>query len=278
MNEQIGIICVPCGFHSHVAGILDYDSTTEVLFLSCGKTVTREEIRQWGTEHWSSELHEKIRRGRAESQESLENRDWDVIKEARDAYDSNLINLVEEEEETGSNKHFPTNAPSDGPMDLTKDPPDFEEVFPELSEKLDDERRTQVGTAASESDEDGNIEMRIRHDIERISGVGKNKAKALRNAGYGSIDEIMLASQDELAEVEGIGMALAARIKADVGNRDKYNENESMNESDTWTVGSDEEDDGDFWCEDCESSFDEIGAHKEKHDKSFAYGFREDYQ
>jgi large subunit ribosomal protein L32e len=54
-------------------------------------------------------------------------------------------------------------------------------------------------------------------DIEDISGVGATKAEALREAGYDSIEDVKAASQAELAEVEGVGNALAARIKADVG-------------------------------------------------------------
>mgnify|MGYP006287722987 CR=1 FL=1 len=55
-------------------------------------------------------------------------------------------------------------------------------------------------------------------DIEDISGVGAAKADALREAGYESVDDIRRATQDDLAEVTGIGKALAARIKADVGD------------------------------------------------------------
>jgi large subunit ribosomal protein L32e len=53
--------------------------------------------------------------------------------------------------------------------------------------------------------------------IEDISGVGETKAEALREAGYETVEDVKGASQDELSEVEGIGNALAARIKADVG-------------------------------------------------------------
>jgi large subunit ribosomal protein L32e len=53
--------------------------------------------------------------------------------------------------------------------------------------------------------------------VEDISGVGATKAEALREAGYDSIEDVKAASQAELAEVEGVGNALAARIKADVG-------------------------------------------------------------
>lgn len=53
--------------------------------------------------------------------------------------------------------------------------------------------------------------------LEDISGVGQSKAEALTEAGFETVDDIRGATQDDLAEVEGIGNALAARIKADVG-------------------------------------------------------------
>ncbi|MFQ3293245.1 MAG: large subunit ribosomal protein L32e [Halobacteriales archaeon] len=55
-------------------------------------------------------------------------------------------------------------------------------------------------------------------DIEEISGVGESKAEALREAGYESVEAVKGASQSDLAEIDGIGNALAARIKADVGD------------------------------------------------------------
>ncbi len=53
--------------------------------------------------------------------------------------------------------------------------------------------------------------------IDEISGVGEAKAEALREAGYESVEDVQAASQSELADVESVGNALAARIKADVG-------------------------------------------------------------
>jgi large subunit ribosomal protein L32e len=55
-------------------------------------------------------------------------------------------------------------------------------------------------------------------ELEDISGVGASKAEALREAGFDSVEDIRGASQDDLSEVDGIGNALAARIKADVGD------------------------------------------------------------
>ncbi|WP_435333469.1 50S ribosomal protein L32e [Haloarchaeobius sp. TZWWS8] len=60
--------------------------------------------------------------------------------------------------------------------------------------------------------------MADKQELEDISGVGAAKAEALRDAGYETVEDIKKASQSDLAEVEGIGNALAARIKADVGD------------------------------------------------------------
>jgi len=54
-------------------------------------------------------------------------------------------------------------------------------------------------------------------DIEDVAGVGPAKADALRDAGYATVEDLQAASQAELADVEGVGNALAARIKAEVG-------------------------------------------------------------
>jgi large subunit ribosomal protein L32e len=63
--------------------------------------------------------------------------------------------------------------------------------------------------------------------IEDISGVGESKAEALRENGYESVEDVKAASQDDLADVEGIGNALAARIKADVGGLEVEEETEA---------------------------------------------------
>ncbi|MFP4632745.1 MAG: 50S ribosomal protein L32e [Halobacteriales archaeon] len=54
-------------------------------------------------------------------------------------------------------------------------------------------------------------------EITDVDGIGKSKAESLRDAGYESVADLRRATQDELTEVESIGKALAARIKADVG-------------------------------------------------------------
>ncbi|WP_435115076.1 50S ribosomal protein L32e [Halolamina sp. C58] len=64
-------------------------------------------------------------------------------------------------------------------------------------------------------------------EIEDISGVGPSKAETLAEAGYDSVEDLKAASQSELAEVEGVGNALAARIKADVGGLEVEEETEA---------------------------------------------------
>ncbi|MDJ1431493.1 50S ribosomal protein L32e [Halostagnicola sp. A-GB9-2] len=64
-------------------------------------------------------------------------------------------------------------------------------------------------------------------DLESISGVGASKADALREAGFESIEDVKEASQDDLADTEGVGNALAARIKADVGDLEVTEETEA---------------------------------------------------
>ncbi|MDY6779502.1 MAG: 50S ribosomal protein L32e [Halobacteria archaeon] len=61
--------------------------------------------------------------------------------------------------------------------------------------------------------EEDNEEM----ELTDVEGVGETKAESLREAGYEEVDDLREATQDDLSEVDGVGKALAARIKADVG-------------------------------------------------------------
>jgi len=70
-------------------------------------------------------------------------------------------------------------------------------------------------------------------ELEDISGVGPSKADALRDAGYETVEDVVAASQDDLSEVDGIGNALAARIKADVGGLEVSEETEAELEEET---------------------------------------------
>ncbi|MEA1930577.1 50S ribosomal protein L32e [Halohasta litorea] len=78
-------------------------------------------------------------------------------------------------------------------------------------------------------------------ELEDISGVGPSKADALREAGYESIEDVKAASQGELSEVDGIGNALAARVKAGVGDLEVADETEAEVEDETPEEELDEE-------------------------------------
>jgi len=66
-----------------------------------------------------------------------------------------------------------------------------------------------------------------------IVGVGDAKAEKLRDAGIETVDDIRELTQDELAETDGIGNALAARIKADVGDLEVAEETDAEVEDET---------------------------------------------
>jgi len=70
-------------------------------------------------------------------------------------------------------------------------------------------------------------------ELEDISGVGASKADALRDAGFETVEDVKGASQDDLASAEGVGNALAARIKADVGDLEVSEETEAEIEDET---------------------------------------------
>ncbi|WP_096394495.1 50S ribosomal protein L32e [Halorubrum trapanicum] len=77
-------------------------------------------------------------------------------------------------------------------------------------------------------------------ELEDISGVGPSKADALREAGYETVEDVKAASQSELSEVEGVGNALAARIKADVGGLEVDEEADAEIEDETDEEEADE--------------------------------------
>jgi large subunit ribosomal protein L32e len=85
----------------------------------------------------------------------------------------------------------------------------------------DSDDATDAGT------DDADEQVDEYEDLTDISGVGDAKADALRSGGYETVEAVRAASQDELADVEGVGMALAARIKADVGGLEVAEEAEA---------------------------------------------------
>lgn len=72
-------------------------------------------------------------------------------------------------------------------------------------------------TDEAPADEESETEE-VPEELVEISGVSEERAGTLRDAGFESVDEIRRADQSDLAEIDGIGTALAARIKADVGD------------------------------------------------------------
>ena len=82
----------------------------------------------------------------------------------------------------------------------------------------------------------------MAEELEDISGVGPSKADALREAGYETVEDVKAASQSELSEVDGVGNALAARIKADVGGLEVDEEADAEIEDETEEAAADEAD------------------------------------
>lgn len=91
-----------------------------------------------------------------------------------------------------------------------------EEVESEAAEEVEDEQ-DEDEPAESESGPQAE-EAAGPQELTEISGVGESKAEALLDAGFKSVDDIRAADQSDLSDVSGIGNALAARIKADVGD------------------------------------------------------------
>ena len=106
-------------------------------------------------------------------------------------------------------------------VEAETEPEDEVEAEPEAEPGDDAEGEVEAEAETESEDEDAIAEL------EDISGVGPSKAEALREAGYESVEDVKAASQADLAEVSGVGNALAARIKADVGGLDVTDEAET---------------------------------------------------
>jgi len=75
--------------------------------------------------------------------------------------------------------------------------------------------------------------------------VPPSKADPLRAAGYETVEDVKAASQSELSQVDGVGNALAARIKADVGGLEVDEEADAEIEDETTTDEEEEDDEAD---------------------------------
>ena len=78
-------------------------------------------------------------------------------------------------------------------------------------------------------------------ELEDVAGVGPAKADALRDVGYESVEDLKAASQAELSDVEGVGNALAARIKAEVGGLEVAETDAEVEEAEPEAVDEDAE-------------------------------------
>jgi len=72
----------------------------------------------------------------------------------------------------------------------------------------------------AEADEPAGEDVGLPDDgaLTEVSGVGSTKAESLREAGFETVGDLRSATQAELAQVRGIGDALAVQIKDDVGS------------------------------------------------------------
>lgn len=78
-----------------------------------------------------------------------------------------------------------------------------------MADESEQEQETETETEAEQ--------VEGSRELTDISGVGDAKAETLREEGYETISDVQAVDQSDLADIEGIGNALAARIKADVG-------------------------------------------------------------
>jgi large subunit ribosomal protein L32e len=98
--------------------------------------------------------------------------------------------------------------------------PDVESEAPSDGEPAEDPDQVAEEAAAEAGEDD-------YQELTDISGVGDSKAEALREAGFETVDDVRGADQSQVADVDGIGNALAARIKADVGSLEVADETEA---------------------------------------------------
>jgi len=143
------------------------------------------------------------------------------VDDANEAEESDDTDETEESDDTDE-------AEESGDTDETEEPDDTDKT-----EEPDDTDKTEETEESDDTDEAADDGDEGVSSLEDISGVGASQADALREAGYESIDDVKAASQAELSEVEGVGNALAARIKADVGGLEVSEETEAEVEDDS---------------------------------------------
>ena len=123
-------------------------------------------------------------------------------------------------------------------VNIDEEVDETEDVDQPDPETADETEGVETGDEAEEVDEDADDDALT--SLEGISGVGPSKADALREAGYESIADVKAASQAELSDVDSVGNALAARIKADVGGLEVSEETEAEVEDESAEEDDDE--------------------------------------
>jgi small subunit ribosomal protein S3 len=89
-----------------------------------------------------------------------------------------------------------------------------EETEADAEEILDEMEASETAEAEGEADiEQVESGADAGTDLTAIDGVGDAKADALTEAGFESVGDVQAASEDDLAEAEGVGAAFAERIK-----------------------------------------------------------------
>jgi large subunit ribosomal protein L32e len=122
------------------------------------------------------------------------------------------------------------------PQDESPDE-DIESENPSETEPAED-----LDEVAEEAEADAEADEDELQELTDISGVGAAKADALREAGFETVEDVRGADQSQLANVSGVGNALAARIKADVGGLEVADETEAeVEEEETEEAEADED-------------------------------------
>jgi len=103
----------------------------------------------------------------------------------------------------------------------------------------DDEQDTQDADVEAADEAEVTEAEEEYTELTDIAGVGEARSADLREAGFETVDDVRGADQDALADV--VGNALAARIKADVGELEVEEETEAEVEDESEDASEDED-------------------------------------
>lgn len=114
----------------------------------------------------------------------------------------------------------------------------------EMEWEEEEEAETEAEEHETEAEEpEEEEEVQAPEKLTDIDGVYETKTEALRDEGYETVEDLREATQDEIAETEGIGEALAARIKADVGDVEAEEGETDVPDAETEEETKEDEDD-----------------------------------